>query len=121
MATLAEILEKIKEALENAQGAAGGQSPPNKTAAAGYLNDAEDDIDVILDPGQSPSLSPATAGSVLPQTQHGNYDDCIDYQISLADDAVTEAKDGNDQDYIGDRIKTIKDHLEETRDLLDSA
>ena len=117
--TLAEILERIQEALEKSKQAVAGQSPPDKTTAAARLDDAEGDIDIILDPGQSPSLDPVDSGSIMPQLQHGSFTACIDYQINLADEAVEEAAGGNDQDYIGDRIRTIKSHLDETRDLLD--
>ena len=119
MSLLSEALKRIEEKLKKAKQAVVGQSPSDKSAAAGFLDEAEDEIDVILDPNQSPSLNPTDAGSILPQIQHGNFGTCIDYQINLAEEAVEEAEGDNDQDYIGGRIKTIKSHLGETRDRLD--
>ena len=119
MSLLSEALKRIEEKLKKAKQAVVGQSPSDKSAAAGFLDEAEDEIDVILDPNQSPSLNPTDAGSILPQIQHGNFGTCIDYQINLAEEAVEEAEGDTDQDYIGGRIKTIKSHLGETRDRLD--
>jgi hypothetical protein len=116
--SLAEVLKRIREALKNSKKVVVGQTPPDEEAAAEYLDDAEGDIDLILDPGQAPSLNPTTAGSILSQPQHGNFADCINYQIDFAEEAVAEAEGDNDQYYIGDRIRTIGDHLTETRDLL---
>jgi hypothetical protein len=111
---LLEVLKKLKKDLEDANDLVdqGNARPddPNPSGLDCCLDDAEDIIDLILDPMRDPCLQPADAGavdpSVAPTTLAEYADDCL----ALSTDAVDEAEFGcpPDHEVIGTKIRTIK-------------
>jgi hypothetical protein len=113
MATLEERLEHLAEWLDDCKTAI-GPSPtvplPASTAAivSTKTSNSAELIDAIYDPNESPSLDPVNAGTVI-----GSYDpttlvdfaaDCVTLSTQAHAESQTESPD---DDYIGDRLKTI--------------
>lgn len=110
---LIAIMRDMVRDLEDADEAIGGDMGPLvgpvKSEVAGYLDNAEQLIDQILDPNVYPSLDPPDAGSELlilsPATLPGYAVDCRD----LAQDALDEAMSKIvDYETIGTDLKNIR-------------
>ncbi len=110
---LLAILEDMIRDLQDAEEAIGGDMGPLvgpvKSEVAGYLDNAEQLIDQILDPNVYPSLDPPEAGSVQPIVSPAILPeyavDCRD----LAQDALDEAMSRIvDYETIGTNLKNIR-------------
>ena len=118
---LIAILEAMIRDLQDADEAIGGDMGPLvgpvKSEVAGYLDNAEQLIDQILDPNVYPSLDPPEAGSVQPIVSPAILPeyavDCRD----LAQDAFDEALSlFVDYESIGTDLRNIKSLLPTYRD-----
>jgi hypothetical protein len=110
-----DVLKQLEKDLEQAEelvagGGYGRPDDPNPSSLDCCLDDAEDLIDLILDPLADPSLEPADAGAVDPSVAPTTLTEYADDCLQLAEEAVDEAEYGcpADHDVIGTRIKTIK-------------
>lgn len=99
--------------------AAGGEiDQTDRQLLAQKLDVAEEHIDRILDPTQSPSLSPSDAGSIdrsyKPSSLTDHASDCVELSTAAL---VAAMIDPIPDEYIGTKIKTIKALLPEYREL----
>jgi hypothetical protein len=115
-------LTPLEKALRNLRGnlsdtadiaeAVGDGNEPSQTekdAVSGWMDEAESELQTIHDPGQSPSLSPPSAGSAQnPEIPASRIQTCEDAH-DLAEEAESEASEASpDYDYIGDRTRTLE-------------
>ena len=107
---LKELEKKLAEADELVDQGNARPDDPDPTSLDACLDDAEDIIDLILDPMEDPSLQPASAGAVDPSVAPTTLAEYADECLALAEDAVDEADFGCPPDHavIGTKIKTIK-------------
>ena len=112
---LQKALKRIKGVLGDTEDMAktvgdGNQpSQTDKDDVSGWMDEAEGELETIHDPAQSPSLSPASAGSAQnPTIPDSRLQTCEDAH-SLAQEAESEAGEASpDHDYIGDRTRTLE-------------
>lgn len=113
--TWRKVLEDLKKLLEDAKSIVDNNTLPfdqqTKDDLAEKLDGSEDICDRILDPGILPTLNPSTAGSVDTSVATTPLATCAQKSYDLADEALIEYDGNNDQDYIGTRIRTIRDHM----------
>jgi hypothetical protein len=115
MADLGEKLRAIRDKLKAIADIAenvGDGNPPSQTQlndVIASLDGAEDDLAIIHDSQQSPSLDPPGAGeNQNPAIGASRLETCNDAQ-GLATEAEAEAgKFDPDYDYIGDRTRTLE-------------
>ncbi len=122
-----EILDKLIEALEDAEEEA-GQSGRNGATALGqldtdllavYLDSAEADIDKIFDGYQYPSLTPVDAGDDDPAVSPATLSQHASTCVALAQQAFYEMHlvPAPDHEVVGTKLKTIKALLPDYRAL----
>jgi hypothetical protein len=121
---LQKAIKRVKgrfgEVSDRAKTLGDGNTPSqgDKDDVSGWLDEAESELATIHDPGQSPSLSPTSAGSeqtpTIPDSRCQTCEDAAD----LAAEAETEAGQASpDYDYIGDRTRTLEgSYLDAIRD-----
>ncbi|MFG0252830.1 MAG: hypothetical protein ACF8NJ_08160 [Phycisphaerales bacterium JB038] len=113
MADMEERLDTLQGWLKDSKDEIGDPAPdPLPEVTAAFVDtktgDSADLIDAIYDPNESPSLNPVNAGSVLTSYNPSTVEDYASDCATLAHQAHTESQETSpDDDYIGDRLKTI--------------
>ena len=119
MATLEDLLEDIRERLRAAEEVVGDQPgplpEPERATVRSALQRAETESVQILDPGEQPVLDPPTAGHVMSASFSGLPSYAERFK-QWGDQAYSEIqKIDPDDDYIGDRLRTIRHYMDEYR------
>jgi len=116
MGALQELLDDLRRWLVDAKGIVDNGSDPlsqsDKDDLAALLDDVEGGINDLYDTNTSPTLSPSDAGTADTSVDTSTLSKCADSAATLAEEADTEGETASpDHDYIGDRMKTIRDHI----------
>lgn len=120
--TIDDLIDELEEWLEEADEILDNEPDdpiPGTTqdSVSTRLDGVEQHIDLILDPKQSPSLSPSDAGENDQSVTASNLEEYRQITLQLAKEAKAElASSSPDHNLVGSRLKTIKRLLDGYRD-----